>query len=147
MTVESCVKVILCGLGQAALGALQGIIEAQVTALQAQKSILTSQLLALDVAKIPVEAGFAAATAIIDEVRSAGNLVPINIIAGCADLGDMMTRINDTIDQTLAEAETIKNDAVSLLSFAEELAALNNEIDDTLALYQDVLDVLSTCFE
>ena len=147
MALENCVKLILCGLSQAALGALQGIIQTQVAALQGQKAILTSQLLVLDVAKLPVEAGFAAATAIIDEVRSVGNLVPINIIAGCGDLGDMMTSINDTIDLSLAEAETIKNDAVSLLSFAEELAALNNEIDDTLALYQYSRDILSTCFE
>jgi hypothetical protein len=140
-----CVREILCTLSQAVLGALDGIITSGIGFLTAQQAAITAQLLALDVAALPVQFVFNEATKLIEEVRSYANLVPLNLLGACADLGDLATSLNDTLDLGLAEAETIKNDIVSLLSFKEELNLLNQEITDTLAYYEDIKDIIATC--
>jgi hypothetical protein len=146
MALNACVEQILCGLSQAALGALAPIIETQKAALAVQLNLIQAQLLALDVAKLPVEAALAVAQQAINATRAAGDLVPLDLIANCADLGDLFVDLSDGLDLVSAEAASIAQDAASLLSFSEELAALRNEIDDTIALYDEILALIATCF-
>lgn len=145
MALKPCVRSILCTLSQAVLGALDAIIQTSIALLTAQQATITAQLLALDVAALPVQVVFDQTTALIEETRSYANLVPLNILGACADLGDLATTLNDTLDEGLAEAQTIKNDIVGLLSFKEELAALNQEISDTLAFYEEIKNIIATC--
>ena len=145
MAVDACVKAILCPLGGAVLGALNGIISAQVAFLQAQVITITGQLLTLEVQLVPITVAQGLAASAVAAVRSAGNLVPVGVMAGCFDLGDMTLKLNASLDSSLAAVNRILNEANRSLSFKAELEALRDDINATIAKFQDIQLAISEC--
>lgn len=146
MALNPCVREILCALGQASLAAITPILDSQIAALNAQKAVILSQLVALDVASLPVQAANGVAQRVLADVRAIGNLVPLQLVSGCADLGDLNTGLNTALDVVAAEAVTITEDLSRLLSFSEELNAINDEFDELITLFEDIKQEIETCF-
>lgn len=145
MALDPCVKAILCPLGGAVLGALNGIISAQVAFLQAQVAVISAQLIALEVQLIPIELVRGLANTAIDAVRSAGNLVPLSLMSNCLGLGEMMVGLNNSLDAATAGANRILNEANRSLSFKAELQASVDEINATIDKLNELKVAISEC--
>lgn len=145
MALNPCVKQILCSLSDAALGALQGIINGQVALLQAQILIYQTQILQFDVLSLPVQAAQAAGQAVVDNVRSSAALVPLNIISQCVDLGDFNLNLQQSIDVVLSSTEDLLAEATRLLSYREELNAIVTELDGAITQFTDISGIIDQC--
>jgi flagellin-like hook-associated protein FlgL len=143
--VSSCVREIVCSLSQPAIGLLNGILSTQITLLQSQVVAISAQLLTFDVLQAPVVVANAAAQTALQQVKEIVNIVPLNLIGQCADLGNVNLGLNRSIDGISAELEAITQDATRLLSFREELVSLQNELNATIDLFQAVQQVIATC--
>lgn len=146
MALDPCVRQILCALGQASLAAITPILDTQIAALTAQKAAIVAQLVALDVASLPVQAANSLAQGVLTQARSIANLVPLQFVSGCVDLGDLNVGVNTALDSISAEATTVAEDLTRLLSFSEELNALSEEIDELITLFEDIKQEIETCF-
>jgi hypothetical protein len=147
MAVEACVKQILCALSSAVLGALTSLITAQKAVLEAQVIALEAQLLTLDVATVPLEIARSAALAIISRVRNTATLVPIELIAGCADLGDFNIDLVTAIDRATAELNDVVDDLNRLLSFKAELNLLVTELNRIIDQFGQIELAIQECAE
>lgn len=145
MAVQECVKTILCPLGNSVLSALNGIISAQVAFLQGELAVITAQLVTLEVQLLPIQVVRGVANAAVAEVRAAGNLVPVAIMADCFDLGDMQMKLNASLDASVASVNQILNEANRILSFKAELEAEVAEIQATIEKLNGIKFALSEC--
>lgn len=145
MAVEDCVREILCALSGAVLGAIQSLIAAQRAALEAQVLALRAQLLTLDVATFPIQVARGFANAALAQARGAASLVPLELIAGCADLGDFNVDLVAAVDNVTAELNDIIDDANRLLSFRAELNALVLELERILEAFTEIETVIEEC--
>lgn len=145
MAVEACVKAILCPLGNSVLSALNGIITSQVALLEAQVVTITAQIVVLEVQLVPVTAAQALANNAVAAVRSAGNLVPVAVMAGCFDLGDMQVKLDESLDASLAAVNRVLEEANRALSFKAELEQLRDEINATIAKLGEIQLAIAEC--
>ena len=145
MALEACVREILCGLSAATLGAVSSIINAQRAILQAQVAALQAELLVLDVATLPLQVAREAALTALNTARSAITIVPLDLIAGCADLGDFNIGIDASLNAATGAVVDIIDDLNRLLSFREELNLLISEFNATIDLFDEVLLVIQEC--
>jgi len=145
MALEPCVKALLCPLGNAVLGALKGILSAQIAFLQTQVAVISAQLIALEVQLIPIELARGLANTAIDAVRSAGNLVPLSVMSNCLGLGEMMVGLNNSLDAATAGANRILNEANRSLSFKAELEASVEEINATIDKLNELVAAIGEC--
>lgn len=142
---DACAKQILCGLSNAVLSALNVIIETQKVAIQALIIGYTAQLQVINVALAPAKAALAVAQTIVDQARSAANLVPLSAISNCGPLGDFSLDLNASLDAALADANALIADVNRLLSFADELQALVDSLTATLLSFADIQVVIAEC--
>jgi len=142
---DSCVRRVLCGLSDTALRALQGLIDGQVAILQAQIAVYQAQILQYDVLAIPVEIAANAAQTVVDQVREAAYLVPLNLIADCADLGYFNLNLTQSIDVAVSTAEDAIFEATRLLSFRDELNAIVSELNGIIDQFTDIRSVIDEC--
>jgi hypothetical protein len=142
---DPCIRSILCTLAGSVLGALDTIIDTQIIAMQAQITAAQAQLLVLDVATIPLEAARSAANAVLERARSAATLVPLELIAGCAGLGDFNFDLVSSIDDATREFNDIVDDLNRLLSFKEELQALVDELNRVIEQFQEIQLLIQEC--
>lgn len=145
MALNPCVQQILCGLGNAVLSALKGIITAQKAVVTAAIVQAEAQLAIVRITTAPISAAAQVAQQVVDGAHAAANLVPLAILSNCADLGELNISINTSIDSALREVNTILADANRLLSFADELDALVVELNATIAQFDAILDVIALC--
>ena len=146
MALDQCVKSILCGLGDAALRSIQALINSQVALIQAQILIYQTQLLQFDILALPVEAAQAAVQSIVDEAREAAAIIPLNQISECVDLGEFNVNLNDALNLVLAGFDDITAEAISLLSYRDELNAIVEELNATITQFTDISGVIDECF-
>lgn len=145
ITLDPCVRAILCGLSNATLNAIKGLINAQVAIVTAQIAIITAKLLKYDILATAAQAGANIVLGKIEEIRAAASLIPLTLIAGCLDLGNLNLSIQQTIDAFVADFEVFVADAIRLLSFIDELNLLKLAYQEVLDLYQAVLATISLC--
>ena len=143
--VEECVYTILCGLSASVRNALQNVITSLTASLNAQIVAYRSALLVYDVAVIPLELSRSILNGLLDIARSAATLVPLEIIEGCADLGDFNLDIVTSIDVITAELNDVIDDLNRILSFKDELEFLINELSAVLDNFNDISLVLEEC--
>lgn len=141
----TCLEQILCGLSGAVLGALDTVLAAQRAQLQAQIAALEAEILVLDVATLPVEAARSGALALLNQARAASGFIPLDLIAGCAALGDF----NVSLDGALAAATRQVNDLVDdlnrLLSYREELKLLVLKFTQTIEVFAQIELTIQEC--
>jgi len=127
-----CIQAILCPLGSAVQGAINGIITGVVGFLSAQVAVIRAQLLLLEIQLVPLNATKALLQTAVDTITSVGNLVPVQLIAGCAGLGDIMQYLNVGLEPQVA-ALNKQLDAINRkLSFKAQLTAVADELDATV---------------
>lgn len=145
MALDPCVKSILCALSAVVLGALQGIINAQVGLLRAQLAILRAELLKYDIAAVPIEIARNAANAILNDARQAAALLPLSLIAECADLGELNINLVAAIDNETERLNDIIDDASAILSFREELNLAILQVERLIEAFEEILQEIAEC--
>jgi len=144
MALNPCVKQILCALGNATLSSLNGLIQAQLLILDAKIIELDAELAVLDVLTFPLTALGAAAAEAVNAATASLSLVPLNLIAGCADLGDLNVNLTQILDNANADLQDYIVDINRKLSLKEELVALK---DLLASIRQQFLDIQLTIAE
>jgi len=144
MALNPCVKQILCALGNATLSSLNGLIQAQLLILDAKIIELDAELAVLDVLTFPLTALGAAAAEAVNAATASLSLVPLNLIAGCADLGDLNVNLTQILDDANADLQDYIVDINRKLSLKEELVALK---DLLASIRQQFLDIQLTIAE
>ena len=145
VTLAPCVQQILCALSNAALSALKSIISGQIALLKAQILVFQTQLLQYDVLAIPVEVVQAAANAVVNKVRGAASLVPLNIISQCVDLGNFNLNLQQSIDVALATANDVLFEATRLLSYKTELNAVVANLNAAIDQFNAINTIIDGC--
>ena len=145
MALNSCVKQILCTLSSAALREIKSILNTQREIIQAQISIYQAQKLQFDIISIPLNSAKAAADLIINKAKKSSALVPISAMAGCADLGDIMVKIQNSISPTISTLEDYSFEASRLGNISISTSGLIDDLNNTLDQF-DLLDaVIDEC--
>ena len=145
MTLQPCVKEILCALSDSALSALKGIISSQVAILQAQIIVYQTQLLQYDILSIPIQATQIAANAVVQKVRGSVALIPLNVITQCVTLGNFNLNLQQSIDVALATVNDVLYEATRLLSYKEELQAIINELNAAIDQFNAITTIIDGC--
>ena len=145
MALNPCVQQILCALSGTVLGSLNRLIDTQIAALQTQILIIEAQILQYDILTLPLEAAASLARTQIQNIRNSALLVPLNLIAGCTDLGDFNLGLQKSIDNAVADLDSIVGDLTRVLSFKEELNATVAELNGIIDQFQDILATIETC--
>lgn len=145
MALNECVQRILCGLSAGALQALGFALDALVVqnniaiaALQARAAALSLKLVPLELARAGVEAALRAA-------QEASRMLPLALIADCADLGDLNTLTRQAIEREVAAVFLILDDINRLLSIQNELAALIGQLTRLNDLIAEIKGVIAEC--
>lgn len=145
MALADCVREVLCGLSAATRNALVGIIRGYVTALEAEKAILQAKLLKLNILTLPVSALNSVAQSALAQARAGANIVPLDLIGTCVDVGNLNDVITRNIEIVTRELNKIATDLERLLSFADEINAAIDDIDAVLQTYIEVIEFIDTC--
>jgi len=145
MALNPCVKQILCALSAPVLAALNAVISSQIALLRAQIVAAQAQLLALDITTAPLELARNIAQGLIDQAKAAATLVPFELIAECADLGDFNVNFVESLDALTADLNDIVDDLQRLLSFKEELQLLVNELEEVIEQFEGIQAVIEEC--
>lgn len=140
-----CVRQVLCGLSKSVREALRALIAAQVAILQVQIAQLEAYSAYLDVLTLPVSAASSLAEQFIQQVKSAAQVIPLDLIGTCVDVGNLNRAIEDTLNTALQDVNVLTNDLNRLLSFSDEVGALIDDLNETLNLYNAILDIIDLC--
>lgn len=144
-TLEVCVKQILCGLSSSVLRSLQTIIDGQIAFLQTQITTFQTQLLQYDVLSIPLQAANTVTQTIVDETKRYANLIPLNVISECVDLGDFNLNLNQSLDLFSNYSNELTYEATRLLSYREELNEIIDKLNVTINQFTDIRSIIDQC--
>jgi len=145
VALANCVKLVLCGLSAATRNAIVGILQGYVGVLNAQITSLEVELVALNIATAPVALANSAVQSFINQVKAGANIVPLNLIGECFDLGQLNEAVQVNLDLALVDANIIANDLERLLSFKAELDATILDLQTTIELYTEVIATIKVC--
>lgn len=140
-----CVRIILCGLSNAVLLAIRGLITAQIAFVEAQIVTFEAQVAKYDLLAKAAQAAANIAVAEIQQIKAQASLIPLALISNCTPLGDLNLAFQQTIDATTATIESLVADATRILSFMDELNLAIAQLRQVADLYNAVLQVISTC--
>ncbi len=138
MALDACVQTILCGLGNPVLTAINGIVAAQLVQVDAEIVQVEASLALIGIAVAPIQALEGLAETVVSEARSLANLIPMQLLIGCADLGTAMVTVNDVLQVPLAAANTYLGRANRFLSFQDEQQALLARLEATRTYLTDL---------
>ncbi len=144
-TYEDCVPRILCGLNRAIQNALRQVIQIHLTQLNAYLVSLEAYLVYLNILTAPVNLLAGTINQILVEARGALNFLPINLVAQCADLGDIHESINEAINASLAGVERTKNELNRYLSLKDDVEAQITAIKRQLEVLTQINIILESC--
>jgi len=137
-----CVKSLLCGLNAAAQAALKSALNVVIAQLSAVIAGLLVQLAILDILLLPLNVAKSLAVTLAQELKGLLNIIPLNLVKGCAPFGLSIDGINITIDQKIAEAEKIVQNANRYLSIRNEIQAAVAEGQFYLQLYSQMITIM-----
>lgn len=147
MALDPCVRIILCPLGSAVIGAVNSLISLFLVQIDAQILAAQALLIQVNVIVLPARAAAAAAQLVLNEARSAADIIPSEIIGDCLTLGTFKVDIRRTIEGAMADVADFKRRAELALSFEDELEALIDELNAIRARYADFQLELTACEE
>lgn len=140
-----CVRTILCGLSSATLAVLDGYLTQAITTADAYVVQLQAHLAILGITTLPVQATEAAAQQVLSSARAIAGLIPLGLISGCTNLGDMNVNISRFIDQATAEVSRVADDANRLLSLVEEVNLLIDQWQALKEQFEQIKAVIAAC--
>jgi hypothetical protein len=147
MALDACVKNIVCALGANVISALNAILDAQKVVLTAQLDAIAAQLVIINIATVPVQIAKDAAQEVADAALSVTNLVPMQTMEGCEDIGQVLDDIRDTVEADLATVNNLLNDLNRKLSFKAELEAAQEFIQEKIDRINEFQLELEACDE
>jgi hypothetical protein len=145
VALNPCVKQIVCSLSAAVLGALDSAIQLQIANLTVQKNVIEAQILKYDVLGIPIQFANEAAQYALNQLRGFAALIPTNLVAGCADMGNININVQRSIDTVSGGLADITQDATRLLSVREELAFLDQQYSEAISQFNQFRAVIAEC--
>lgn len=145
MAVEACVKQTLCPLQGSVLNAFAGIVDTTIATLQAEVTLLTATLLAIQPQKVAITALRDTALTALNAAQVPLNLVPLNLVAGCAGLGATMGGINSGFDTLRADVGRIVNEANRYLTYDAFLTEKRDALNATIADLLEVRTAIGEC--
>jgi len=145
VALNPCVKQILCALGEATLGALNTLLQAQIAIIDAEIASVAAQLAVVDILTIPLEIARDVGQNALNSAQQVASLVPLNFIAGCADLGDLNVNLSRLLANASADFNDIINDLNRKLSLREELNALILELQAIREQFGDIQLTIAEC--
>jgi len=145
MALDACVKRILCGLSAGARQALNIALSAIVLQNNTLIATLQARLAILNIRLLPAEALRAAATAALQQAREAARMLPLALLADCADLGDLNVRLLLVVDREAAGLIQIIDDLNRLLAVQNELSALIAQLGQLNELIAQLQDTIAEC--
>lgn len=145
MALNACVKSVLCTLSTPVLSALRGVVQAQIAQAQAVLGILQARSLTLGIQLVPIELARDAANAVLQESQSIANLLPLSLVEGCGDLGQVRQNLNAAVEQATASVNDFADDATRALSLKDETDARIAELNAQLAEFSELVDTITAC--
>lgn len=145
MPLDPCVKSVLCTLGVPVLNALDTLVQSYIVAIDLQLAAISTHLTSLQIQLIPVNAFVDLATVVLEEAKSVTNFIPVRLMEGCADMGDIMQDINGIVDADLASLRDQLTDAVRITAIETELQAIQNELNTTSIEFTELRTLINEC--
>lgn len=142
---EPCVRLVLCPLGAAFVHAVTSVIALLKAQLAAQRALLQSLLQVIEIQLIPIRAGREAALIVLNQARSAADIIPVELVGNCVRLGRFTADIRSTIDTTIADVQDFSRELEQLLSFQDEVQARLDELDEIIDRYTSIEVSLQGC--
>ena len=143
--ISPCLQEIICGLSAATLSVLRGVLETQLAAVQAQVAIIAGKLVVVDIIVAPVVLVKDAAETALNDIRALANVIPINLIGDCVQLGQFSAALNTNIDLISADLEDQVRDITRILSVKKELQFIQDQLNALIDQINAVLTVISLC--
>lgn len=145
VTIENCVKSIICGLSTAVQNALRALLNAYIAQFDVLIAGYEAKLIYLNILTAPVQvvAGFVEAA--IQDARAGANLIPFDLAEGCIGIGDINLAIQDNLNAILASAINIETDLNRMLSFKDEVEAAIADVKRLRDLYVALISTIDTC--
>lgn len=145
MAVEACVTEILCGLGNAAVGAISGVLQDQLTAAEAGLGLVKAQILQLDVLLAPLTAVQGVAVGTLEQIEGYAQLVPNSIMADCVGLGDLNLGLVQIVEPVTDQVRAFLDKVTRALSFKDELEDLERTLQAQVDALRDIIAALALC--
>ena len=145
MALNACVRTILCSLSKPVIKAIDNAISVQILFLQEQIIVLQAQIAAMQVQIIPLKFVRGLAQEVVRRALGVTQLLPLEIIADCADLGDFNINVSQTIERFLGDALAAIDEVTRLISFQQELQLVVDEIQGIIAQYKDIKLTIEEC--
>ena len=140
-----CVKSVICGLGPAGLNALKAAIQVPLTTLTILRSQLNAYLIYLDLLTAPVKITGQLATSTLQTIKSTLNIIPINLLSGCFQLGLLNEWANVGLNQTISDIEKLVATLNRYLSLRDEVEAQLADVERALKVLTELNVIIESC--
>jgi hypothetical protein len=140
-----CVKSIVCGLGTAGINALKAAIQVPLNVLTLLRSQLNAYLIYLDILTAPVKITGELATSTLQTIKSTANIIPINLVSGCFQLGLLNEIFNVSLNQTIADIEKLVNTLNRYLSLRDEVEAQLADVEKAIKVLTELNVIIEAC--
>lgn len=145
MALANCVAQVLCGLAAATRAAIASLIDKYLIALRVARAELEAQLVVLDIASAPIIALNNLAQQALLEVKAGANLIPLDLIGNCLDVGRLNETIQANLDIVAGDISIVAQDLARLVSFRDEVEASIRELDRFIDTYLEILEIIDGC--
>lgn len=139
---DPCVRNVLCTLSVPVLRSIDGIVTGILAQASATLAQLEARSLTLGVQEAAINSAAGLATSALDSTLAIANFLPLDLVEGCADLGDLQQQIAEASRRSTAAVNDLRDDAIRATSLKGELdadiAALRLDID-RFNLFQDTI--------
>lgn len=142
-----CVEAILCGLSRATQNALINLINGYLIQLDLARASLEAELAVLNIATAPIALANTVAQQALAQIKAGANLIPLDIIGTCFEVGVLNETISENIDALAVDVNIIASDLQRLVSARDEVEAALDNLVQSISLFRSILETFSTCEE
>lgn len=145
VTLNPCVRAIVCALSQPLRNALQAQLQIARTNISAQIFTYRSKVAQYDVLAAGAQIVVTGAAALRNQLEAATRLIPLTAISGCVDMGDLNLSIQQDIDRAGQKLTDELQGLTRLLSIQDELQDLIDVATANLGIIDAVLTTIGQC--
>lgn len=145
MALDPCVKNVICTLSLPVLVGIRAVVVSSVAEMQSALNLLQAQSLTLGLETLPIALARNAATAVLQETQSIVNLLPLNLIEGCADLGTLQQDLSNGVSKATSAVDGWARDATRTLSLKAEVDLELDELAAAIGRQTEFLAALDEC--
>lgn len=142
---DPCVKGVLCGLSLPVLRSLDALLVGVIGNVSSLLAQLEARSARISLLQAPLTVASNVATGVLDEALSVANILPLDLIEGCTDLGDIQSSIALNQRRAVAGAQDIADDLNRLTSLKTGLDQDIAKARADLERYASLRDVINDC--